>query len=120
MYEGIYLAFIRSLCIFVDTVKPGKLKHPQGHKICSNNQCVFDFTRVTCPLLTFCIQAKLDSVNLFNVVHLSMPPTFQCTVHVMTSLSYQSSLSKEIIKLYDLYPDNSIKKRKQIYRNACF
>ena len=38
----------------------------------------------------------------------------------MTSVSSESSLSKEIITLYDLYPNNSIKKRKQIYWNACF
>ena len=37
----------------------------------------------------------------------------------MTSVSYQSSLSKEINKLYDLYRDNAIKKRKRIDRNAC-
>ena len=38
----------------------------------------------------------------------------------MTSVSSESSLSKEIITLYDLYPNISIKKRKQIYWNACF
>ena len=38
----------------------------------------------------------------------------------MTSVSYESSLSKEIITLYDLYPIYSIKKIKQIYWNACF
>ena len=38
----------------------------------------------------------------------------------MTSVSYESSLSKEIITLYDLYPNNAIKKRNQIYWNACF
>jgi len=38
----------------------------------------------------------------------------------MTSVSSESSLSKEIITLFDLYPNNSIKKKKQIYWNACF
>ena len=37
----------------------------------------------------------------------------------MVSVSYQSSLSKEIIKLHELYTDKLIKKKKQIYRNAC-
>jgi len=37
----------------------------------------------------------------------------------MTSVSYLSSLSKEKNKLYDLYTDNLIKKRKQIDRNTC-
>ena len=37
----------------------------------------------------------------------------------MTSVSYQNNLSIEVIKLYDLYPYNSIKKRKQIDCNTC-
>jgi len=37
----------------------------------------------------------------------------------MTSVSYKSSLSKEIIKLHDLHTDYFIKKRKQINRNVC-
>ena len=32
------------------------------------------------------------------------------SIYFMTSVSSESSLSKEIITLYDLYPNNSIKK----------
>jgi len=42
------------------------------------------------------------------------------SIYYMNFVSFQSSLSKEIITLYDLCPNNSIKKRKQIYFNACF
>jgi len=35
-----------------------------------------------------------------------------CMICGLTSVSYQSSLSKELIKLFDLYLDNSIKKEK--------
>jgi len=27
--------------IYLTIVKPRKLKHPQGHEICSNNRCVW-------------------------------------------------------------------------------
>jgi len=69
-------------------------------------------------LFTFWVQAKLDSVNLFNGVHFGRCATY-ISIYYMTSVSYQSSLSKKNpTKLYELYPDNSIKKKKQIYHNA--
>ena len=54
---------------------------------------VFEFTGVTCwPLLTFFVQAKVDSINLFNGVHCGMCAIFQCTtknVHDVCQLSKQ-------------------------------
>ena len=41
------------------------------------------------------------------------------SIYYMMFVSYQSSLSKEIIKLHYKYPDNSIKKRKRIDLSAC-
>ena len=77
---------------------------------------MFKFTGVNCrPLLTFWAQAKLDIVNLFHGVHYGMCATFQST----TSLLSKQFIEINYIKLYDLFPDNSIKKRKQIDHNAC-
>jgi len=42
---------------------------------------VFEFTGVTCrPLLTFWVQTKVDSVNLFNSLHCRVCATFQSTI----------------------------------------
>ena len=67
--------------IHICTVKPRKPKHPQEHQICSNNRC-----------------------TLWDVSNMLI-----CYMY-MTSVSYQSSLLKEIIKLHDLFTNNLIKK----------
>ena len=60
------------------TVKPQKLKHSRGHKTCSKNQCVRIYWSHLSGI-TFWVQTKVDSVNLFNRVHCRVCATIQST-----------------------------------------
>ena len=45
---------------------------------------MFEFSGVTRPLLTFWVQAKVDSVNLLNGAHCRMCATFQSSVSYLS------------------------------------
>ena len=64
------------------------------------------------PNKCYCFHSKIIS----NGVHCGVFATFESTTWLLSVI--KSSLSKRIIKLYHLYPDNSIKTRKQIDCNA--
>mgnify|MGYP007091315963 CR=1 FL=1 len=98
-------------------VKPWKLKHPMGHKICSNSQCVRIYRSHLLSIVYFWGSGLTWQCKLIQ--QCTRRDVSNISIYYMMSASYQSSLSKEIVKLYDLYLDNSIKKRKQIDCNAC-
>ena len=64
------------------------------------------------PNKCYCFHSKIIS----NGVHCGMYAPFECTTWLLSVI--KSSLSKRIINLYHLYPNNSIKTRKQIDCNA--